>query len=373
MEKTKNSVLIVDDETANVSMLSLMLKSDYTIYTAENGKDAIEVAEEHVPDVILLDILMPEMDGYEVITALKKSEITKDIPVIFITGLSNDDDERKGWLLGASDYITKPFSATIVKLRVQHQIQIINQTRMIIQKELAEKVHHNKIGILLRMNNEMLTPMNAIIGVTQILRMTCTSEHCVENLGEIEAAAYRLLELINDLLDISDSNDKVLELNEAAFSFDEMFRGVLKRIGSNVTKKNISLTFDVASSIPDLLLGDEKRLAKVIANLMMNAVWFTPEKGAIHFSACTIEEDKDKVTLQVEITDNGIGIPKDQQEMIFDIFEQADISTTRDHDGIGLGLPISKLIVEMMEGRLWVESEVNKGSKFIFTCKMKKR
>jgi two-component system sensor histidine kinase/response regulator len=373
MENKKNSVLIVDDEADNITILSLILGPEYTIYTANNGKQAIDIAEEHIPDVILLDILMPEMDGYEVITTLKKSEITKDIPVIFITGLSDDDDEKKGWLLGASDYITKPFSKTIVKLRVQHQIKIINQTRMIIEKELAEKINYTKIGIHLRMNNEMLTPMNAIIGVTQILKMTCDSDDLAENLGEIEASAYRLLELINDLLDISDNNDKVLALNEDTFSFDEMFRDVLKRIGSAVTKKKQSLTFDVSSSIPELLFGDEKRLAKVINNLLMNSVWFTPEEGKIHFSAAVIGEDQEKVILQVEVADNGIGIPKDQENVIFDIFEQADISTTRDHDGIGLGLPISKLIVEMMEGKLSVESEVNKGSKFIFTCKLKKR
>jgi signal transduction histidine kinase len=373
MEMKKNSVLIVDDEADNITILSLILEPEYTVYTANKGKQAIEIAEEHIPDVILLDILMPEMDGYEVITTLKNSEITKNIPVIFITGLSDDDDEKKGWLLGASDYITKPFSKTIVKLRVQHQVKIINQTRMIIEKELIEKVNRTKIGILLRMNNEMLTPMNAIIGVTQILKMTCESDELAENLGEIEAAAYRLLELINDLLDISDSNDKVLTLNETVFSFDEMFLDVLKRIGGNVTKKKHSLTFDIASSMPELLIGDEKRLAKVICNLLMNSVWFTPENGTIHFSANVINDDKDRITLQVEITDNGIGIPKEQQNIIFDIFEQADISTTRDHDGIGLGLPISKLIVEMMEGKLTVESEVDKGSKFTFTCKIKKR
>ena len=125
MEKTKNhSVLIVDDESSNIMVLTHILSPDYTVYAAKNGPNAITLAEKYLPDVILLDVIMPEMDGYEVIFTLKHSEKTQDIPVVFITGLSNIEDEEKGLEMGAADYISKPFSPAIVKLRVNNQIKI---------------------------------------------------------------------------------------------------------------------------------------------------------------------------------------------------------------------------------------------------------
>jgi len=127
----KNSLLIVDDENTNLKVLTHILGNEYTIFTATNGTGAIEKAKEYRPDLILLDILMPEMNGYEVLSVMKKCEEIKKIPVIFITGLSSDEDEEKGLTLEAVDYIAKPFSSMIVKLRVRNQIQIINQMRTI--------------------------------------------------------------------------------------------------------------------------------------------------------------------------------------------------------------------------------------------------
>ena len=131
MEEKKNTLLIVDDENANLKVLTHILGSDYTIYTATSGAGAFEKAREFMPDLILLDILMPDMDGYATLSKIKNSETIKKIPVIFITGLNSEEDEEKGLSLDAADYITKPFSATIVKLRVRNQIQIVNQMRAI--------------------------------------------------------------------------------------------------------------------------------------------------------------------------------------------------------------------------------------------------
>ena len=127
----KNSVLIVDDEVANIIALTHILSPEYTVYAAKNGRDAIETAKKYLPDVILLDILMPEMDGYEVISLLKNIEQTRTIPVIFVTGLVNAEDEETGLLLGAVDYIAKPFRSAIVRLRIKNQIQILNQIETI--------------------------------------------------------------------------------------------------------------------------------------------------------------------------------------------------------------------------------------------------
>jgi len=158
-ETKKNSVLVVDDENSNIMALTHILSSDYIIYAAKSGQKAIEAAERYLPDVILLDIVMPEMDGFAVIAVYKNSEKLMNIPVIFITGLSDPDDEEKGLSLGAVDYIGKPFSPAIVKLRVQNQIKIINQTRLIIEKETVEKTSRQRSEFLSRMSHEMRTPI----------------------------------------------------------------------------------------------------------------------------------------------------------------------------------------------------------------------
>ena len=139
-ETMKNSLLIVDDEKSNILALTSILSPEYTIYAAKNGRDAIEAANEYMPDVILLDILMPGMDGFAVIAALKESDRSRHIPVIFITGLDNPSDEEKGLSLGAADYISKPFSPAIVKLRVHSQIERVNYVRIIEQLSLTDQL-----------------------------------------------------------------------------------------------------------------------------------------------------------------------------------------------------------------------------------------
>ena len=136
----KNTLLIVDDERMNLKVLTNILVSDYTIYTATNGKDAIEKAKEYQPDLILLDIVMPEIDGYQTLFEIKKCATTQKIPVVFITGLDSEEDEAKGLSLDAADYITKPFSAMIVKMRVRNQIQIINQLRTIERLSMIDQL-----------------------------------------------------------------------------------------------------------------------------------------------------------------------------------------------------------------------------------------
>jgi diguanylate cyclase (GGDEF)-like protein len=140
MEDKKNSILIVDDENMNLKVLTHILGLEYTIYTSNNGINAIEKAKEYMPDLILLDILMPDMDGYVTLSELKKIKEVQKIPVVFITGLNSDEDEEKGLSLDAADYITKPFSAMIVKLRVRNQIQIVNQMRTIERLSMIDQL-----------------------------------------------------------------------------------------------------------------------------------------------------------------------------------------------------------------------------------------
>jgi len=368
----KHSVLVVDDDSANIKTLSDILDEEYEVFVAKNGLHAVETADKVIPDIILLDIIMPVMDGYEAIIKLKESDRTRDIPVIFITSLSETEDERKGLSLGAVDYITKPFSASIVKLRVRNQINMLVQKRLIIEKERAEIKNQARIDFLMRVSNEMLTQMSVIMDKTKSLRMSGNNNNSLSAFDDIEQSGEYLLRLIQDLLDVSGKADGSFTLNETMFSFDTMYRNILIAIDREKTKKLQTLSHAINPSIQLQLIGDQERLKQVITNILTNAIKFTPEYGVIHVAAHATHEDNDNVTLHFEITDNGIGIKKEHQGRIFGIFEQSDVSMSREQGGLGLGLPISKRIVEMMGGEIWVESEPGNGTKFSFTCKMKK-
>ena len=376
-ETNKNIVLIIDDETANIIALTNILSPEYEVYAAKNGKDAIELAKENLPDLILLDVIMPDMDGYEVISALKNSDITMSVPVIFITGLSNIDAEKKGLALGAADYISKPFNPDIVKLRVQSQLKIITHARALDEqiecnRELAEHSSRGKSEFLSRMSHEMRTPMNAIIGMMQVIKKRGIPDDLKVYFNEIDTASKQLLCLIDNVLDISGMEYGIFKLSNAVFNIREMFQQVLEAANYNAALKNQIFSSDIDQKLPELLNGDRKRLKQVVDNLLANAVKYTAEQGKISFAARLINEDSGIITLQIEVTDNGIGISAKQQGQIFSIFEQADGSCTREYCGIGVGLPLSKRIASMMGGNILVESELDKGAKFIFTCNLHK-
>ena len=372
MEETmKNSVLVVDDEKANILALTHILSPKFNIYASKDGQDAIEIAHEYIPDIILLDVLMPGMDGYAVIEALKSSKATRKIPVIFITGLCSAEDEKKGLNLGAADYINKPFNPAIVELRVRNQVRSINQMRELLAKELSEKSSRAKSEFLSRMSHEMRTPMNAIIGMTHLARNTGDLNKKDEYLEKTDNASRDLLRLIDSVLDITEIENDKLTLDCVEFNIKAALRVLIDTIDAEISAKHQSVTVDLASSIPDTLIGDQKRLLQVIAALLSNAVKFTPEQGSIKLNAFVSKIEDGTLTLQIEVIDNGIGISKDQQDKLFTLFEQADGGIDRKFAGAGAGLYIAKTIAAMMNGDVFVESEPGMGSRFIFTAEVK--
>jgi len=236
----------------------------------------------------------------------------------------------------------------------------------------AQQANRAKSEFLSRMNHEMLTPMNHIMGISQIAKRQSESESVYDYIMKIEDASRNLLRMIHGLLDISGKGRSAFDFTDSAFSFDSVIQYVLHRIQSKIEEKNQIFVFDVDPKMPKTILGDEKRVTQVIIHLVENSIKYTPNNGKISLSVKVKSDDKNFVTLKVTVSDNGIGIPKEKQGHIFDVFEQIDGSLTRKYDGSGIGLPLSKRIVEMMGGKLWVESEVDKGSKFMFTCILKK-
>jgi len=372
MKKTKtNSVLIVDDEKTNILALTHILSPVYDIYVSRDGQDAIDAAHEYLPDIVLLDVLMPGMDGYAVIEKLKDSEATREIPVIFITGLRGVEDEKKGLSLGAVDYISKPFHTSIVELRVHNQIKLVNQMRELLAKELAIQSNRAKSEFLSRMSHEMRTPMNAVTGMTHLARNTGDMYKKDEYLEKAEAASRDLMRLIDSVLDVTGIGNDDLTLDCAEFSFEAALQELLDGMDAEIKAKQHSVSVDLDPAMPEKLIGDKKRLFQVISALLSNAVKFTPKQGDIGLGASVAEVINETLTLQVEVIDNGPGIPRDQQTDIFALFEQADGGANRKFGGVGSGLYIARHIAVMMGGGIKVESEPDKGARFVFTAVLK--
>ncbi|MDR1932295.1 MAG: response regulator [Spirochaetales bacterium] len=234
-------------------------------------------------------------------------------------------------------------------------------------KETAENASRAKSDFLSNMSHEMRTPMNAIIGMTSIAKTSSDIERKNYCLNKIEDASTHLLGVINDILDMSKIEANKFELSSVRFNFEKMLQKVVNVINFRVEQRQQKFVVRLDRNIPRMLQGDDQRLAQVIANLLSNAVKFTPEQGSIYLITRLEKEENGLCTIQIEVRDSGIGISKEQQARLFTSFSQADTSISRKFGGTGLGLAISKRIVEMMNGKIHLESEEGKGSTFTIT------
>ncbi|MCP4273810.1 MAG: response regulator, partial [Gammaproteobacteria bacterium] len=369
----KHKILIVDDMALNIKILGESLRNNYEIVVATSGKKALAIAtSENPPDLILLDILMHEMDGYEVCRSLKEDDRTKEIPVIFISARGEIEDETKGLELGAVDYIVKPFSMPIVNARIKTHLSLkMKNDELLIAKKQADEANEAKSVFLANMSHELRTPLNAIIGFSDILEKNISNPKRKKFLHSIRMSGGLLLTLINEILDLSMIEAGKMEFKYDVVSLTNLFNETIPLFEQKTKEKGVEFIINISPTVPKALLLDGKRLRQVLINLLGNAVKFT-NNGSITLTAdCEYLNDqlKNKINLNFSVADTGIGIPDDQHGIIFKAFEQAKGQDTDTHDGTGLGLAITKNIVEAMGGEITLESTVGCGSNFIVNIK----
>ena len=362
----RNSLLIVDDDTLQLMELVHILQSDYKIYTAKDGASALKRAEQSLPDLILLDVLMPDMNGFEVLADLKKSDKANMIPVIFITGNNAANNESAGFAIGAVDYIRKPFDAMVVKHRIRLQIQIINLQRDLEDSaKAAEMANQAKSSFLANMSHEIRTPMNAILGITEILLQHETLPAEIENgLKKIYNSCDLLLGIINDILDFSKIEAGKIDIMPAEYKIAKLIHDSVHLNKMWIDSKPIEFELEVSESIPAKLIGDELRIKQILNNLLSNAFKYT-DSGKVTLSVASEPgQREDGITLVLGVQDEGVGLTKKQISRLFEEYSRFHQESGKPIEGTGLGLSITQNLVSLMGGEINVASELDKGSLF---------
>lgn len=360
------SVLVVDDNEMNVDLLVNMLeRQNYRIYTAKRGDAALEIVKEKLPDIVLLDINMPHMSGYEVCTIIKDNPETADIPVIFISALGDTVSLLKGFEVGGVDYITKPFKFREVLARVDTQLTLAYQKKQIENMRRREKQQFERMDKLRTQfigsaTHDLKNPLFVISGYADMLEMTPEIAEDAQILGfvnSIQRGVERMSGLVYDMLDLLQLETEVT-LEKMPINLREFLDETTHDMAFRAQNKDIVL--DVHHADDDAKVHiDYSRMRRVLDNVVSNAIKYTPQGGTVDV-VTHVEDD----AVIIEIIDSGLGIPEENLEQIFQPFERVQSEDHMQQEGTGLGLSIVKTLVEQHHGIIEVESELGKGSCF---------
>jgi len=365
MTGERKKIIVVDDSLEDLTALKNSLKDLYEVYPCPSASKMFDLLGHIHPDLILLDVEMPNVNGYEAARRIQNDARYRGIPVIFLTAMIDVRSEMEGLKLGAIDYIHKPFAAPLLLQRIKTHLSLIEH-----QLE-AQNASRAKGEFLAHMSREICAPLNAIIGMISIASDTEDIQKIKYCLDQAGSASKNLLNIINNIIDVSKIEEDKFELSYHEFNIEKTLTDIINVMNVRAEEKVLHFTLNLNKNVPSVIIGDELRLSQIIMNLINNAIKFTPEHGTVTLNVEMTEETGDEITLRMEVADDGIGITEERQKQLFTSSNQAD-SISKEFTGTGLGLVISKWLVELMRGKIWSESEINKGSKFIFTIKAKK-
>jgi signal transduction histidine kinase len=396
--KPKDKILVVDDDIKNLKLLQFRLKSDdYEVFTAQDGEEGVKVFEkEEDVNLVLLDIQMPKMGGIEALTKIKS--LNKEVAVVMMTGYGSEQIAVEAMKKGANDYLVKPINykeisgvihenieknkLKVAQVRLTEQIKETSQDLMrridqlekvnALLKEQNEKIKEldrRKSEFLSRMSHELRTPMNSILGFSKLLLNKMDGEINEKQRTDIQAiydSGNYLLELINEILDLARIESGKMEFQLEEFDVSLVIDEVVLISEPLIKGKNVELKHKFNDK-PSYVYADRKRVRQILLNLLSNAIKYT-EQGYVNVE--TLNNDSD---VQIVVTDTGIGISHEDIPKVFEEFLRIDNQITRQTTGTGLGMAITKKLIEAQGGKIWIESELQKGTKVYFTLPFVKK
>lgn len=369
-------VLIVDDVPINVRLLSSILEIEgYQVSTATNGPDALASMPEAVPDVVLLDVMMPGMDGFEVCRRLKSEPATAHVPVVMVTALQETSDRVRALEAGADDFLTKPVDDVEVLARVKSLVRVKRG-----RDELERAYHDLKRAESMRdsiaemLVHDLRTPLTAMLAAVDLLQKgygDSLDDVQRELVGMCATSCRRMVTQVGELLDISKLESGALKLQHVECDAAQLVDESVQQVATLAKDKGMEIESDSAPDLP-ALWADDNLLRRILINLLANSIKFAPRGGLVVVSVMLQPaDDKEAATesakLLFSVRDNGYGIPAEDFERIFHKWGQAESRNDTQKISSGLGLTFCRLAVEAHGGRIWVESELEKGSTFFFT------
>ena len=357
------NIILVDDTPANLQLLTGMLKErGYKVRPVPSGKLALQAAQNDPPDLILLDIMMPEMDGYEVCERLKADDKLKEIPVIFISALNETMDKVRAFGVGGVDYVTKPFQFEEVNARVSTHLELQGQRRKLRenleQLRRLEEMRDNLVHMIVHDLRSPLTGISGFLDLALALEKETLTEDGLDYLQTAKRSTTAVINMVSAVLDVSKMEAGEMKLHLAECDLVGIAADLMSDMESLKEAREMNLD---APPLPVTVVADKDLILRVIQNLLGNALKFTSSDGWIRLD---IQPDENRVC--VKVRDNGPGIPAEYQDRIFEKFGQVEARAHRQKFSTGLGLTFCKLAVEAHGGSIGVESEVGKGSTFWF-------
>jgi two-component system sensor histidine kinase/response regulator len=364
VRKDASSILMVDDNPVNLQVLTSMLRqSGWRPRPVTSGRLGLQAARNEPPDLVLLDVNMPDMNGYQVCEQLKADARLAEIPVIFISALGEVLDKVRGFQAGGVDYVTKPFQIDEVKARVTAHLELRRKTTELqTSYERLRESERLRDSLVHMIVHDLRSPLSAITTYLDLFREEAKKKlgaDTQEDVANAIHAARNMARMINGILDVSKMEAQMMKLDLRECDLVQVIGQSLDDLESLVGTRR--LVFDRPAA-PALVRADREIVARIVQNFLANALRFTPAGGEIRIGVATEAED-----MRVSVSDTGPGVAAEFRQSIFDKFVQANGSASPRGRSTGLGLAFCKMAVEAHGGRIGVDSELDKGSNFWFT------